>query len=81
MVAFDCDGAREVVIDGVTGRLVPPRSTEGLAAAIREILSRPDRGRSLGREGRLRVRERFDERRSAELLDALYARLLAQTPP
>jgi glycosyltransferase involved in cell wall biosynthesis len=77
VVAFDCDGAREVVIDGVTGRLVPPKSVEGLRAAIEDILRRPDRGRSMGEDGRRRFRNRFDWRRSAGDLDALYHRLLA----
>jgi len=80
VVAFDCDGAREVVIDGVTGRLVPPRSVEGLGAAIRELLARPDRGRSLGLAGREKVRRQFDWREAGEQLAAIYGRLVAGTP-
>jgi glycosyltransferase involved in cell wall biosynthesis len=75
VVAFDCDGAREVVLDGVTGRLVAPRSVEGLSAAIRELLARPDRGRSLGLAGRERVLPRFDWRAAGEQLARLYSRL------
>lgn len=78
VVAFDCDGAREVVTDGVTGRLVPPGSVEGLSAAIREILGRPDRGRSLGLAGRQRVLGTFDWRSAGSRLSALYASLLAK---
>jgi glycosyltransferase involved in cell wall biosynthesis len=77
VVAFDCDGAREVVIDGVTGRLVPPRSVEGLSAAIRELLTRPDKGRSLGRAGREELVRRFDWRAVGERLAGIYARLLS----
>jgi len=80
VVAFDCDGAREVVIDGVTGRLVAPRSVEGLSAAIRELLARPDRGRSLGLAGREKVRRQFDWREAGEQLAAIYGRLVAGTP-
>ncbi|MBI3855719.1 MAG: glycosyltransferase family 4 protein [Planctomycetes bacterium] len=76
VVAFDCDGAREVVVDGVTGRLVPPRSVDGLSAAIRELLGRADRGGSLGVAGRDRVIRRFDWRAAGEQLADLYARLL-----
>jgi len=75
VVAFDCDGAREVVIDGVTGRLVPPKSVDGLASAIRELLAKPDRGRSLGLAGREKVVRRFDWRSAGEQLAALYGRL------
>lgn len=76
VVAFDCDGAREVVEDGVTGRLVPPKSVEGLSSAIREILGRGDRGRSLGEAGRARVQSAFDWRRTGEELGRIYGRLL-----
>lgn len=81
VVAFDCDGAREVVIDGVTGRLVPPKSLEGLRNAIEEILTRPDRGRSMGAEGRRRCSEQFDWRRCAEHLDTIYQSVLREREP
>ncbi len=77
VVAFDCDGAREVVIDGVTGRLVPPKSVEGLRSAIGELLARPDRGRSLGQAGRALVKDRFEWRANGDRLARLYGRLLS----
>jgi len=76
VVAFDSDGTREVVIDGVTGRLVPPKSVEGLSSAIRDVLGRSDRGRSLGLAGRERVMRQFDWRAAGDQLAALYGRLL-----
>ncbi len=76
VVAFDRDGAREVVIDGVTGRLVPAKSVEGLRAAIEGILALPDRGRRLGEEGRRRCLDRFGWRAAGERLDRLYRPLL-----
>jgi glycosyltransferase involved in cell wall biosynthesis len=78
VVAFDCDGTREVVIDGVTGRLVPPRDVEGMRQAIEDLLALPDRGRSMGEEGRRRFRERFDWHAAGRKLDAIYGELLAQ---
>lgn len=76
VVAFDRDGVREVVIDGVTGRLVPAKSIGALRAALDEILARPDRGHDLGRAGREICLERFDGRRSAERVADLYRALL-----
>jgi glycosyltransferase involved in cell wall biosynthesis len=78
VVAFDCDGAREVVEDGVSGRLVAPRSVEGLRAAIQDVLARPDRGRSWGEAGRSRVVERFEWRRCGEALASVYDLLMSQ---
>lgn len=44
-VATDVGGTREVVLDGVTGRIVPPRNPVALAAAIDASLRAPfDRG-------------------------------------
>lgn len=79
VVAFDSDGTREVVIDGVTGRLVPPKSVEGLSAAIRDVLGRADRGRSLGLAGRERVVRQFDWKVAGDRLAALYNRLVTET--
>jgi glycosyltransferase involved in cell wall biosynthesis len=76
VVAFDCDGAREIVTEGVTGRLVAPGSVSGLRSAIEGLLSLPDRGRSLGEEGRRRIGASYDWRAEGEKLDRLYRRLL-----
>lgn len=76
VVAFDCDGAREVVIDGVTGRLVPPKSIQGLRAAIEEIVNLPDRGRSMGLKGRERCIAEFEWRTCADKLDVVYRDVL-----
>jgi starch synthase len=54
-------GIPEVVLDGVTGLLVPydpadPRALEmGLAAAINALVADPDRARAMGRAGRERA--------------------------
>jgi len=39
VVAFDVDGAREVVRDGQTGLLVPARDSAALAAAVRRMIT------------------------------------------
>ena len=57
---------------------VPAGSVEALRSAIDDILRRPDRGRSLGEEGRKRVRERFDWRACGKSLDRLYRDLLGR---
>jgi D-inositol-3-phosphate glycosyltransferase len=66
-----------VVVEGVTGRLVPPKSVEGLRGALEELLRRPDRGRSMGLAGRDLVRSRFDWRANGEKLAALYEKALS----
>lgn len=52
-------GNRETVIDGVNGRLVPPRDAVALASAMREFLDHPERGPAWGAASRRLCAERF----------------------
>jgi L-malate glycosyltransferase len=77
VVATAAGGIVEAVEDGVTGRLVPPRDPEALAAALLELLEDPDRAAQMGHCGRRRFEERFTaDRMVAETL-AVYAEALA----
>ncbi len=55
VVACRVAAVPEVVLDGVTGRLVPPRDPAGLAVALEELLTDPASGRRLGEAGRRRA--------------------------
>lgn len=57
VVASDMPGCREAVVDGKTGRLVPPRDAETLARAIGELLDDPAGRRAMGQKARRRVVE------------------------
>ncbi|MGH9664162.1 MAG: glycosyltransferase, partial [Bryobacteraceae bacterium] len=51
-VAFDLDGAPEIVISGKTGYLVQPGDLAGLSESISALLSDPGMRRRMGEEGR-----------------------------
>ncbi len=78
VVAFDVDGAREVVVPGRTGALVPARDVLGLERAMRDVLTDPETARSLAEQGCREVRERFSARGMVLELIRLYDRL---SPP
>jgi glycosyltransferase involved in cell wall biosynthesis len=59
VVVSDFDGLPEVVEDGVTGTVVPPRDSPALAEAIALLLRDPGVRDQYGRAGRKRVAERF----------------------
>ena len=59
VISYDVDGAREVVIDGETGYLVPPQSVEELTGAMIRALSDLDGARALAAEGRRRFADAF----------------------
>lgn len=78
VVATPVGGVPEVVVDGATGLLVPPRDPEALANAILALLRQPDLRCRMGSAGQARVRERFSIERMIRDTDALYQRLLAK---
>ncbi len=73
VVASDLPGINEVVLDGKTGRLVPPADSSALTAALTELLADSDARRTLG-EG---ARELSDSL-SIPAVGARYRALLAE---
>ena len=59
VVASAVGGMVDTVVDGVTGRHVPPRDPDALAAALRELLDSPRLRGRLGRAGARRARDRY----------------------
>ncbi len=78
VIAYDCDGAGEVCIDGETGFLLRPGDRSGLTDRL-VALSRDSLLRErLGGFGREFVRSRFSADRMIQDLQALYRRLWDQ---
>jgi glycosyltransferase involved in cell wall biosynthesis len=75
-VASGVSGVPDVVEDGVTGVLVPPRDPVALAGAIATLIEHPERAREMGRRGRRKVVPEFGVERMIEKLEAVYRELL-----
>jgi glycosyltransferase involved in cell wall biosynthesis len=78
VVATDVGGTGEVVRDGESGILVPPRDAERLAAAVQGLLAAPERWPTMGRRGREIVERGFSARAMVREMEGLYDRLLAE---
>ena len=76
VVATRVIGTEEVVVDGQTGRLVPPEDAPALGAAVADLLGSAELRREYGRAGRRRYLENFTLDRMAEQTAAVYARVL-----
>src|SRR5207249_525789 len=69
-------GIPEIVIDGVTGLLVPMGDSQAMAIAICRMLEDPELALRMGARGRLRVREQFTIQHTTAKVEAIYSDLL-----
>jgi len=81
VVAYDCDGAREVCLPQRTGFLLRPGDHAGLIAAVVALAKSSDLRHQLGENGRQLVRDQFDVQRMVDQIHALYLRLLVAAGP
>ena len=76
VVAFDVDGTRELVVDGVTGFLVPPQDSERLIAAIISALRNPEKSQVMARAGQQFVLNNFAVNLMVSRIEAVYEKVL-----
>jgi glycosyltransferase involved in cell wall biosynthesis len=77
IVATDVGGNREIVLDSVTGFLVPPRNPEALARAMLRIMDLSDEERKeMGKRARKHIEVKFNLDRVVDLWEILYYELL-----
>ena len=79
VVASSIPGVKEVVHEGATGFLVPPKDPTALARAISRIIRKKNLAEKMGRRARKRVEEKYTWKRVASSYDRLYSDLLDQT--
>lgn len=79
IVATDVGGASEQIVDGATGRIVPPGDAEAFAAALIELAHDANRRRKYGDAARRRAESHFD--RSRMIADYRRIFLPAASPP
>ncbi len=72
IVGTDAGGIPEVVVDGETGHVVPPRDGDALADALIDLLTSEERARSFAAAGFERVTRRFSVARMVADTLAVY---------
>jgi len=77
VVATDGGGTQELVVDGETGFLVPPKNPDALAAKIEYFLANPEIARHMGEAGEARLRRNFSTARMVEETVKLYKLAMA----
>lgn len=76
VIAARVGGIPEIIDSPALGRLVDESAPEAFANAVREILTLPDKGRSIGDQAQRSVTARFDTAVGGERLRQIYLSLL-----
>jgi glycosyltransferase involved in cell wall biosynthesis len=77
VVATDGGGTRELIVDGVTGLLVPPANPEALVSSLEYLLDHPELARGMGDAGETRLRREFSLTKMVEETVKFYEHALA----
>lgn len=77
VVSTNCDGVLDIVVDGRTGLYVQPRRADELAVALMKLIADPLLRDQMGKAGRKRVEELFDQRKQISTLEGIYEELLS----
>lgn len=77
VVATSVNGTKDLVIDEVTGYLVPVRNPKFLAEAIIKLLENPEMAAKMGENGRKRVEQEFSTNIVGEKMHHVYKELIS----
>jgi glycosyltransferase involved in cell wall biosynthesis len=80
VVATDVGGLRDLVVDGETGIVVPPRDPAALRGALERLLADRELRRRLGAAGRERARRHFSWDTVTDATLAAYADAAGRMP-
>ena len=80
VVCTDIGGNKELVKDGETGLLVPPRDAAAMSAAILSLLRNRARATQMGEAGYALVREKFSLDAMARGLETIYHAAISCSP-
>jgi len=76
VIATNIPGPSEIVLDGVTGYIVPPSNPEMLAERILNLVNNRELLMGMGKQGKMRAKEFFDISKLTKDLEAAYFNVL-----
>jgi glycosyltransferase involved in cell wall biosynthesis len=78
VIATNVGGIPEVIKDGETGILVPPKDPEAFSSAIIKLYNNPELSRRMGQAGYSRARNLFDIKTTVREFEDLYNKLIKE---
>jgi glycosyltransferase involved in cell wall biosynthesis len=79
VVATQVGGIPEIIRDGETGLLVPPKDPERLAEALLHLLRNPEKGKEFGERGKAIVTQEFNVETMVHKIAEVYREVLSST--
>jgi glycosyltransferase involved in cell wall biosynthesis len=76
VIATDVGGNSELVIEGLTGKIIPPNNPEKITKAIVELYKNPDLLKEMGENGQNRVKYCFSLSRMIKNMEEFYHSIL-----
>jgi len=75
VVATRVGGVPELVEDGVTGFLVPPKDPDALAGALQKLIADPELRRRMGQAGRKKALKEFTLDHMLREIERVYQKI------
>ena len=72
VVATAVDGSKELVVDGETGLLVPPKDVNALVEAIEYLIENPGKAKKMGKAGQKRICDKYSLQKIIEQTMDVY---------
>jgi L-malate glycosyltransferase len=76
IVATDSGGPAEIIDHGITGYLVPKKDINAMVEAMEKLMSNPELRARFGKEGRIRVRQKFSIEKTSFKMAEYYLEAL-----
>lgn len=76
VIAANTGGPPEIIVNGKTGLLIPPKNPTTLAKAIVTLLQNPEKAKTMGKMGYLRVKEKFSAELYVKNIENVYLNML-----
>jgi len=71
-IAYDLDGAPEVIVNGRSGYIVPPRDLDAVAKSATDLIRDSEKRKLMGQEGRKIALKNFDWKQMVDIIENLY---------
>lgn len=76
VVATNVFGNSEIILNGITGNLVPPRDSLAISEAVIRLLKDKEKAKEMGENGFRRVKKNFSAKKMTEKIEQTYLELL-----